>query len=110
MEIASLISLSFFYIIHVMAQQEDAAIKQSISTFFAGMKSNDTLMIKSSLDTSCFLYSIMQNKEGNTGLDKEDMSDFLKQVASLKGQNIDKRLLSYDIKVDGAMAIAWTPY
>ena len=38
------------------------------------------------------------------------MSDFLKQVAALKGENIDERPLAFEIKIDGAMAIAWVPY
>ena len=38
------------------------------------------------------------------------MSDFLKQVAALKGENIDERPLAFEIKIDGAMAIAWIPY
>jgi hypothetical protein len=31
-------------------------------------------------------------------------------VVSLKGEKLDEQLLSYDIKIDGDMAIAWTPY
>ncbi len=94
----------------VNAQKEDDAIKQSITIFFNGMHSNDTALIKTSLDSTCFLYSIMQKKDGSTILQQDATADFFKQVVQLKGQLLDEQLLSYDIKIDGAMAVAWTPY
>ena len=92
------------------AQQDTALVKNTIQTFFKGMHSNDTLLIRTSLDADCFLYSIMQKKDGSTVLQEDKVEDFLEQVAKLKGQNIEEQILSYDIKIDGAMAIAWTPY
>ena len=93
-----------------IAQQDNENIKKTIHLFFDGMKKNDTAVIRNSLDTSCFLYSIMQNKNGQTVLQQEAIADFLQQVISLKGKKLDERLTSFDIKIDGAMAIAWTPY
>ncbi|MBC7510086.1 MAG: hypothetical protein H7320_15275 [Ferruginibacter sp.] len=74
------------------------------------MKSNDTTVINSVVDSSCFLYSIMQTKEGKAVLENDKRSHFLKQIAALKGKNIDEQPLGFDIKIDGAMAIAWVPY
>ena len=93
-----------------IAQKDNENIKKTINLFFDGMKKNDTAVIRNSLDSSCFLYSIMQNKYGHTVLQQEDIADFLQQVISLKGKKLDERLTSFDIKIDGAMAIAWTPY
>ena len=90
--------------------QDNEAIKKTINTFFDGMKTNDTSTINSTLDSACFLYSIMQTKSGETILENEKVAGFLKQVVELKGQKADEQLLSYDIKIDGVMAIAWTPY
>lgn len=109
MKIVLLIGFTFFCC-GVFAQSNEDAIKKSINMFFAGMKSNDTSLINSTLDSSCFMYSIMQTADGKTKLDDGKIADFLQQVAAMKGKNIDERPLSFDIKVDGAMAIAWTPY
>ncbi|MDB5279945.1 MAG: hypothetical protein JWR61_4900 [Ferruginibacter sp.] len=109
MKLTALLAFLFFCN-RVIAQPETEAIKKSINTFFAGMKSNDSALISSTLDSACFLYSIMQTKTGTTVLEEEKMAAFLKQVTDLKGKNIDERPLSFDIKIDGAMAIAWTPY
>lgn len=94
----------------VYAQNDNEGVKRTITTFFNGMHSNDTIAIKNSLDSACFLYSIMQKKDGSTVLEEEKTSSFFEQVAQLKGQKLEEKLLSYDIKIDGAMAIAWTPY
>ena len=109
MKIAAFI-LFVFMCNAAMAQPENEAIKKPINTFFAGMKINDTTLISTAVDSSCFLYSIMQTKEGKSVLENERMGDFLKQIAALKEKNIDERPLSFDIKIDGAMAIAWVPY
>lgn len=93
-----------------IAQQDAENIKTTINFFFEGMNTNDTTVIRNSLDSSCFLYSIAQNKNGQTILQQEAIDDFLQQVISLKGKKLDERLTSFDIKIDGAMAIAWTPY
>lgn len=92
------------------AQTDTMAIKNSIQLFFRGMHSNDTALIKTSLDADCFLYSIMQKKDGATIMEQQKVADFFLQVAALKGHILDEQLLGYDIKIDGAMAIAWTPY
>jgi len=47
-----------------IAQQDNENIKKTINLFFKGIKTNDTTVIRNSLDSSCFLYSIMQNKNG----------------------------------------------
>ncbi|MFT3680681.1 MAG: nuclear transport factor 2 family protein [Ferruginibacter sp.] len=90
--------------------QDNDAIKKCITLFFDGMAKNDTNIIKHSLDSSCFLYSVMKTKSGKTILEEESVNDFFRQVIELKGNKADEQLLSYDIKIDGAMAIAWTPY
>lgn len=101
---------SFVICSAAMAQSNEDAIKKTISTFFEGMETNDTSRIRSSLDTTCFLKSIMVNKSGNTILNEEKVEDFFAQVIKFKGVKVKEVLLSYDIKIDVAMALAWTPY
>lgn len=87
------------------AQTDSSNIKSAIARFFEGMHTWDTAKINSSLDSSIFLYSVMNGKAG-TLLEKETKEEFFQQVVSLHGKQYEERLLSYDIKTDGSMAIA----
>ncbi len=93
------------------AQTNEQAIKHSIDTFFMGMESNDTTLIAKTIDhEGASLKSIVHKKDGSTAIQSERMGEFYKQVLAAKGLKLKEQLLSYEIKIDGAMAIAWTPY
>lgn len=92
------------------AQSEKDNIKQVINTMFAGMAKADSSMVHSTLDNSCTLKSVIQKKDGTTVLVEEAVREFLDIVGQPLKAKIEERILLYDIKVDGDMAMAWTPY
>jgi hypothetical protein len=95
----------------LLAQSEDEkAIKATIDQLFAGMRKTDSSMVKATLGETCFLKTVVKNKSGETRLMDEKVAGFLKAVGTPHEGIYDERLLSYDIKIDGEMAIAWTPY
>ena len=103
------ILLFFGFSVGVFAQEE-TAIKQSISVFFEGLQTGDTLKIQTVCHKDMKLQSIMEkNKVGV--LSFQSNSDFYKSIAAIpKNIKIEERLLSYKIQVDGSMAHVWTPY
>ena len=93
------ILLFFGFSVGVFAQEE-TAIKQSISVFFEGLQTGDTLKMQ----------SIMEKNTGGA-LSFQSNSEFYKSIATIpKNIKIEERLLSYKIQVDGSMAHVWTPY
>ena len=103
-----IIALVLFFAHDSLAQDE--AVKKSIDTFFEGMHSKDTLQIKSVCHTGMMLQSVSE-RGGKAVLTTEDMAGFYVSIASIPaGMKIEERLLDYTIKIDGAMAHAWTPY
>jgi hypothetical protein len=93
------------------AQTDEEQIKASINQVFDGMRKNDTTLIRQVLHPSCFLKSIGKNKEGVVKLQEDAIIDWLKSVGTKReGIILDERLTAYDIKIDGEMAMAWTPY
>ncbi len=93
------------------AQTDEEQIKASINQVFDGMRKNDTTLIRQVLHPSCFLKSIGKNKEGVVKLQEDAIIDWLKSVGTKRdGVVLDERLTAYDIKIDGEMAMAWTPY
>jgi ketosteroid isomerase-like protein len=91
-------------------QAQEADIKRTISTFFEGLHTGDTLKIKSVCADKLLLQSIAENPKGSR-FGQEDISEFYKSIASIpKDMKIEERLLDHKIQVDGSMAHAWTPY
>ena len=103
-----LILLFFGFSLSISAQEKE--IKQSISVFFEGLQTADTLKIKSVCHKEMKLQSIMEkNAVGN--LSFETNEEFFKSIASIpKNLKIEERILSYKIQIDGSMAQVWTPY
>jgi hypothetical protein len=103
--------LSLFFVSPAFAQTDEEQIKASINQVFDGMRKNDTTLVRQVLHSSCFLKSIGKNKAGETRLQEDPIEGWLKQIAAKReGVVLDERLTSYDIKIDGEMAMAWTPY
>ncbi len=102
------IFLFFGFSVSISAQEKE--IKQSISVFFEGLQSADTLKIQSVCHKEMKLQSIMEkNTIGN--LSFETNEEFYKSIASIpKNIKIEERILSYKIQIDGSMAQVWTPY
>ena len=93
------------------AQTDEQQIKAAINQVFDGMRKNDTLLVRQVLHPSCFLKSIGKSKTGEVHLQEDAIGGWLKQIGTKReGVVLDERLTSYDIKIDGEMAMAWTPY
>ncbi|UNY97943.1 nuclear transport factor 2 family protein [Zhouia spongiae] len=89
---------------------DEVAVKETIDKFFAGFHQQDSLLIKETVYTPV-MQTIGSDKEGNTVVKTGTFSDFLKSVVSIPGnKEFKEELLGYDIKIDGDMAHAWTPY
>lgn len=103
-----LILLFFCFSLSISAQEKE--IKQSISIFFDGLQTADTLKIQTVCHKEMKLQSIMEkNAIGN--LSFESNEEFYKSIASIpKNLKIEERILDYKIQIDGSMAQVWTPY
>ena len=103
-----IILLFFGFSLSISAQEKE--VKQSISVFFEGLQSADTLKIQSVCHKEMKLQSIMEkNTIGN--LSFETNEEFYKSIASIpKNLKIEERILDYKIQIDNSMAQVWTPY
>lgn len=102
------ILLFFGFSISISAQEKE--IKQSISVFFDGLQTADTLKIQSVCHKEMKLQSIMEKNAVGT-LSFETNEKFYKSIAGIpKNLKIEERILSYKIQIDGSMANVWTPY
>ncbi len=90
---------------------EEENVKQTIIDFFDAFHKQDTTKLKAMAKGNIKMQSIAVNKEGKTILNESKYYDFVASIASISKENkFEEKLLDFDIKVDGNMANAWTPY
>jgi hypothetical protein len=95
-----------FLLTQANAQSAEDSVKAVINRLFEGMKNSDAVAL-----TSCFADSaILQTITGNGQVRNEAINEFAQQIASLQKGVADERIRFDLVKVDAALAIAWTPY
>ena len=96
----------------VVAQPSpEEEVKATVEKFFDGFHKGDTTIMKETLHDNLVMQTAFRNKEGKDILRQDDASKFLNAIATRPDdQKWDERLLDFNIKVDGNMANAWTPY
>ncbi|MCQ0112442.1 nuclear transport factor 2 family protein [Zhouia amylolytica] len=89
---------------------DEAAVKETIDEFFTGFHQQDSIQIKATVFNPV-MQTIGKSKEGLTLVRTETFSNFLKSIVSIPEDKVyQEKLLGYEIKIDGDMAHAWTPY
>ena len=102
--------LTLLFSINSQAQNEEAAIKQTINNLFDGMRRSDTAMIRSAFAPQGILQTVVNNKEGKVFVRSEPLDSFIAFVGKPHKEVYDEKITFDLIKVDGNLAIAWTPY
>ncbi|WP_373521375.1 nuclear transport factor 2 family protein [Aquiflexum sp.] len=101
--------LIFIAIIPLHAQEE-IAVKEVIASLFEGMKSRDAETLRNAFHPEATMQTVISNDAG-AELGSNTVSDFVNRIVSTpEGTILDERILDFQIKVDGQMAAAWTPY
>ena len=95
---------------YAIAQTAEDSVKAAIHKMFTGMKNGDVAMLKNSFADSVILQTITRNKEGNIVVKNENTAEFIDFVSKQSPGAADERITFETIKIDGPMAIAWTPY
>ena len=92
------------------AQTTEDSIKTTISYLFDGMKNADPVLLRSAFADSAILQTISRNKEGKTIIQNESIAEFADFVSKQTKGGADERITYDEIRIDGPLAIAWTPY
>lgn len=101
---------TFFLFTVTKAQSAEDSIKTTINTLFTAMKNADAGLLRTAFSDSALLQTISRDKDGKTIVKTEQVSDFAGLVATLKKDSADERISFETIKIDGPLAIVWTPY
>jgi hypothetical protein len=92
------------------AQSAEDSVKAVINRMFTGMKTADASLLKSCFADSMILQTITRTKEGQTIVKNDSPAGFIDFISKEAPGNADERITYDVVKVDGPLAIAWTPY
>ncbi len=111
MKIATLIAIGLLSCSTYAQSAEELAVRQTIDRFFEGYHTRDLTIMKAVLGDNVLLQTVGRSPEGQPVLRSEDMNDFIASIASIPDTvQLQEKLLDYQIRIDGDMANAWTPY
>jgi hypothetical protein len=99
-----------FLSVKAFAQTDEEGVKKAINDLFDGMKKSDTALVRSAFSTAPILQTVIKNKEGKTVVLTEALDSFIVSIAKPHNETYDERIRFDIIRIDGELAIAWTPY
>lgn len=92
------------------AQNAEDSVKAVVNKLFWAMKNADAVVFKTVFADSAIMQTISRNKQGQSFVRTESIMEFAALVGSLKKDSADERIEFETIKIDGPLAIVWTPY
>jgi hypothetical protein len=96
--------------VRALAQTPDeTAVRATITRMFDGMSKADSTMLKPLFAPGARLQTV-QNKQGTVSVKENPIAGFIASIGKAKAGALDERLSGMDIKIDGDLATAWTPY
>lgn len=103
-----LVLLAFGLAQFVSAQ--DAQVKKTVETFFAGLNSADVEKIKSVCSEKMILQSVELHTAANK-FSEETAANFYKSIAEVAAKvKYEEKVSEYKILTDGTIAHVWAPY
>ncbi|MBI2282802.1 MAG: hypothetical protein HYU71_03735 [Bacteroidetes bacterium] len=92
------------------AQSAEDSVKTTIGNLFSAMRNADGKAVMFCFADSAIMQTIARNKEGEAVIRNEKPANFATAMGSMPKMAADERISFEVVKVDGALAIAWTPY
>jgi hypothetical protein len=98
------------YAISIQAQTPEDSVKAAVNKLFVAMKTSDGVLLKNAFADSAILQTITKDKDGKTMVQTDKVDDFVKTINAVAKGDVDERIVFDVVKIDGPLAIAWTPY
>lgn len=92
------------------AQSPEKEVEAVIRSLFDGMKNKNANQVAAAFSETALMQTVKAKPEGST-VGSNAVADFVNRIATTPAETVlDEQILDYQIKIDGTMASAWTPY
>jgi ketosteroid isomerase-like protein len=105
-----LLMLSSCIAASAFAQQDGDAVKKTIQVLFDGMRNADSNAVLSVFAPNAIMQTIAVNKDGKTIVGQNQVANFASYIGKQSKGAADEQIVFDNIKVDGDLAVVWTPY
>lgn len=92
------------------AEDPEAGVQGVIDQLFDGMRAGDSTAVRTAFTPDARMLTVTQDQEGNPVLREGSLDRFVTAVGTPHDDVWDERLSDVEIRIDGRMATAWTPY
>ncbi|HAN64961.1 MAG TPA: hypothetical protein DCQ34_01070 [Chitinophagaceae bacterium] len=92
------------------AQTAEDSVKAVINELFMSMKESDSGRLSTCFADSAILQTISRNKQGATMVRTDAIGGFKSSITAAPKGALDERISFESIRIDGPLAMAWTPY
>ncbi|QEC69562.1 nuclear transport factor 2 family protein [Panacibacter ginsenosidivorans] len=103
----ALVTCCFSYTVN--AQTAEDSVKAVINRLFDAMRNADSKSLTDCFADSAILQSV-SNRNDTVKISTDAVKEFADFIATVKKGDADERITFDVIRIDGALAIAWTPY
>jgi hypothetical protein len=91
-------------------QSEEESIQNVIESLFDGMRTKNIDQLAAVFADDAMMQTVALGDDGPQ-VNPGSVSDFMKRISTTPADTqLDEQILGFEIKVDGPMASAWTPY
>jgi hypothetical protein len=101
---------TFVFAIGAKAQTAEDSVKAVINQLFDAMRGSDPVKLRDAFADSAILQTIGRTREGQTRIVTDGVDKFAASISKLPKDSADERITFDIVKIDGPLAIAWTPY
>jgi hypothetical protein len=105
-----LLSLCIIGFYQLQAQTTEDSVKAVVNAMFDAMKTGNEQALKDCFSDSAILQTIANTKTGEKFIRTEQVSEFANSVSKLPKGAADERIVFETVRIDGPLAIVWTPY
>lgn len=105
-----LTTIIFTYTFGIAQSSPEDSVKAAVNKLFEGMKTSDPNLVRQAFADSAILQTIGRNQAGQAIIRTDAVSVFAEQIAKLPRGAADERITFETVRIDGSLAIVWTPY
>jgi hypothetical protein len=92
------------------AQTATDSVKTAVNNLFSAMIHADSAALMKCFAPGAMLQTVVKDKQGVVSVRTEEISKFASSIGQLPKEAADERITFDVVKIDGDLAIAWTPY